>query len=381
MQQEREMRKSESGSASTARPDGESEVETEGSAGGDDIAEQVVQVIERVPDPTGAYESPVKTSINDGVIDIDVPLPEYLSFETAVSSPSSSGYSFSTSGLGWGLGNGMEGFEHYSRTGPDTDTTLNVGGWLPRYHPDFALQAIPNQADLMEELKTSMRAEPTPVLSSTPHQDPKAGSRWVDICSAVIADTTNFTIKHVRYCRLVKPTSIDQATTPWIPQTLDSRYGNVYSAAALTPSIDIYEGHVDDRFIEEPIISMDETLIEAVERVTAQSGQCSKGSSLSSSRSPSRQGRNRERSNSDARTPCETNKENDESKLEVPRNECKKMVLTALEEIVLSVVDSRERDAHANEGTTTAVMEREREKESFLRRGVRAWLGTVGSVE
>ena len=145
MQQEREMRKSESGSASTAKPDGEDEVETEDSAAGHDVAEQVVQVNERIPDPNGAFESPVKTSINDGIIDIDVPLPEYLHFETAVSSPSSSGYSFSTPGLGWSFGHGMEGFEHYSRTGPDTDTTLNVGGWLPRYHPDFALQAIPKQ--------------------------------------------------------------------------------------------------------------------------------------------------------------------------------------------------------------------------------------------
>ena len=227
-----------------------------------------------------------------------------------------------------------------------------------------------------------MRAEPTPVQSSTPHQDKKEpGGRWVDICSAVVADTTNFTIKHIRYRRLVKPLNIDRATTP---QTLDSKYGNVYSTAVLTPNIDVYEGHVEERFIEEPIISMDETLIEAVERVTAQSGQCSKGSSVCSSRSPSRQGRHRERSNSDATAPGAAKKDakigggvlNDESKLEVPRNECKKMVLTALEEVVRSrVIDSRERDAHAD--GASGVLDREREKESFLREGVRAWLGSV----
>ncbi|KAG8425137.1 hypothetical protein J3458_001869 [Metarhizium acridum] len=41
---------------------------------------------DRTPDPTGAFESPVKTSINaeDGVIDVDVPFPEYItSFESA----------------------------------------------------------------------------------------------------------------------------------------------------------------------------------------------------------------------------------------------------------------------------------------------------------
>ena len=389
LQQEREMRKSESGSASTARPDGEGEgkAETEYATTRDDVAEQVVQVNERIPDPNGAFESPVKTSINDGIIDIDVPLPDYLHFDTAVSSPSSSGYSLSTPGLGWGLGNGMEGFEHYSRIGPDTETTLNVGGWLPRYHPDFALQAIPKQEDLMQEIKASMRAEPTPVLTATPQQDPKeAGGRWVNICSVVVADTTNFAIKHIRYRRLVKPINIDQEKTPSLPQTLDSKYGNVYSAAALTPRIEIYEGHVQEDFIEEPIISMDETLIEAVERVIAQSGQCSKGSSICSSRSASRQGRYRERSNSDARAPgagqdAKTRAPtlNEEHKLEVPRNECKKMVLAALEEIVHSVVDSRERGVH--EEGTSAMVEREREKESFLREGVRAWLGSVEETE
>ena len=387
VQREREMRKSESGSASTARPDGEAQGETEDIEGGDDVPDQVVQLNERIPDPTGAYESPVKTSINDGIIDIDVPLPEYLSFESAVSSPSSSGYSFSTPGLGWGLGNGMEGFEHYSRAGPDADTTLNVGGWLSRYHPDFRLQAIPKQDDLMEELKASMRAEPTPVSSSTPHQDTKdPNGRWVDICSAVLADTTNFTIKHMRYRRLVKPVHIDQSLTPSMSQTVDSRYGNVYSAAELTPGVDVYEGHAEECFIEEPIISMDETLIEAVERIIAQSGPGSKVSSVCSSRSPSCKGRNRERSDSGVKTQGLTTKDAKleappaETRLEVPRNECKKMVLTALEEIVRSVVDSRERHAPAD-GEDASGVEREREKESFLREGIRAWLGSVESSE
>ena len=393
LQKEREKRKSESGSASTARPNGEAEVESEDegeaehAASRENVAEQEVQVNERIPDPNGAFESPVKTSINDGIIDIDVPLPEYLHFESAVSSPSSSGHSFSTPGVGWGLGNGIEGFEHYSRIGADPETALNVGGWLPHFHPDFALQAIPKQNYLVEDIKASMRAEPTPMLTATSQQNPReAGGHWVDICSAVIADTANFTIKHLRYRRLIKPINTDHGTVPSLPQTLDSKYGNVYSAAALTPSIDRYEGHVEEQFVEEPIISMDETLIEAVERVIAQSGQCSKGSSICSSRSPSRQGRSRERSNSDVGDHAASKNEanlasNDDRKLGVPRNECKKMVLAALEEIVRSVVDSRERSAFTQEDGSSGVVEREREKESFLREGIRTWLGTVDEAD
>jgi len=349
-QQEREMRKSESGSATTAKPD-DDQVE--------EIPEQVIQIAERIPDPSGAYESPVKTSINehDGVIDIDVPLPDYLAFETAVSSPSSSGY-LSTPGFG----NGMEGFEHYSRAGPDVDTTINVGGWLQRYNPDFTLQAIPFQDDLTAEIKESMRAEPTPLLSSTPHPD--GGDRWVDISSAIIADTTNFTIRRIVYRRLVKYKDANQAT-PSLGHMLDSRYGNVYAAAQLTPSAEVYDGHVEERFDEEHIISMDETLIDAVERIIAQSGQGSKSSSVCSSRSTSRKGGNRDRSNSDARFPAVP-----EHRLEVPRNECKKMVLSALEEIVREVAESRKDGAEA-----------ETERESFLREGVRSWLVNVETME
>jgi len=324
------------------------------------LPEQIVQTTPRIPDPTGAYESPVKTSINehDGVIDIDVPLPDYLAYETAVSSPSSSGY-LSTPGFG----NGMDGFEHYSRPSNDMDTTINVGGWLQRYHPDFALQAIPAQADLLEEVKASMRAEPTPIINHTAENGQT--DRWVDISSAVIADTKNFTIKHIRYRRLIKVREV--VTTPSNPSYLDSRYGNVYSAAQLTPAIDIYDGYLDERFIEEPIISMDETLIEAVERIIAQSGNESRMSSVCSSRSTSRRRGNRERSNSDAKIPGIF-----EHKLEVPRNECKKMVLSALDQIVREVQESRR-----EKGDT----ESETERESFLREGVRTWLSSIETQE
>lgn len=384
-QQERELRKSESGSAETAKPESET--------GGDEVMEQRIQVNERIPDPSGAYESPVKTTISpsDGVIDIDVPLPEYLSFETAVSSPSSSGYSFSMPGIA----SGMEGFEHYSRTAPDADTTMNVGGWMPRYNPDFALQAIPRQADnnYLEAIKASLRAEPTPLLPITPHPTPRAG-RWIEISSAIVADTTSFTIKHISYRRLIKPTPID--TSPSLP--LDSRYGNPYAVALLTPSASTPDPAVEERFVEEPILAMDDTLIDAVERIIAHSSSDA-NSSTCSSRSTSRKPAPHSTTHTTS-TPKPTQTNTDaptlvspapaniharsasasrvpERNLEVPRNECKKMVLSALEEIVRSVVDSREREGGEGGESGRVGREREREKESFLREGVRAWLGEV----
>ncbi|ESZ90737.1 hypothetical protein SBOR_8871 [Sclerotinia borealis F-4128] len=357
-QQERELRKSESGSTETARA-----IEQKPEHEVDEIIEQTIQISERIPDPSGAYESPVKTSIaDDGAIEIDVPLPDYLAFETAVSSPSSSGY-LSTPALV----SGLEGFEHYSRVGPDSDTTINVGGYLSRYHPDFALQAVPSQSDLIAEIKESMRAEPTPVVTSTPHAEDGRADRWVDVSSALVADTTNFTITHIRYRRLVKLRENVDPTTPAITTPLESKYGNVYSAALFTPSLEVYDHH-EDQFIEEQLVSMDETLIEAVEKIIAQSGQASKQSSACSSRSTSRRAAvGRERSNSEGKAVPGVG-----VNLEVPRNECKKMVLGALEEIVKDVAGRREEvDGGRRLGG--------RERESFLREGVRTWLGNVES--
>jgi hypothetical protein len=170
----------------------------------------------------------------------------------------------------------------------------------------------------------------------------------------------------------VKPLTIE-STNPNLPSTFDSRYGNVYSAAQLTPSIDLSDNQIEERFIEEPIISMDETLIEAVERIIAHSGTGSKNSSVCSSRSTSRKGTKGagQRERSMERNPAAAGAG---VKMEVPRNECKKTVLSALEQIVRSVQSEREKEVADGDGEK----EREkREKESFLREGVRAWLGSV----
>ncbi|KAL7789076.1 folliculin-interacting protein N-terminus domain-containing protein [Trichoderma ceciliae] len=141
---------------------------------------------DRTPDPTGAFESPVKTSINadDGVIDVDVPFPDYIaSFESAISSPSSSGY-LSTPGLP-----GLESFEQTGRISIDGDLPLNAAGWLNRFHPDFVLQGLPPQEDLLEKVKAALQAEPTPaVFVQSGSGD--VSERWVDVSSALIADTT-----------------------------------------------------------------------------------------------------------------------------------------------------------------------------------------------
>ncbi|KAL1842200.1 hypothetical protein VTJ49DRAFT_5887 [Mycothermus thermophilus] len=385
-----------------------------------------LQRAKRTPAPSGAFESPVKTSINldDGVIDVDVPLPDFVtSFESAVSSPSSSGY-LSASGFGTGL----DAFEHLFRFATDGDGPLNAAGWLQHYHPDFVLQALPaqqQQPNVMDEIKASMRAEPTPPLPATPsspgNDTSHATERWVNVSSALVADTTTFTITRIRYRRLVRlrqqPGSGSSPTTSG---------GVVSSAASFMSSSNPppppqplgLDPPLRDEFIEEPIVTFDDVLTEAVERVIAAPGTwtvtgtettVSKVNSASSSRSTSkRRGREKERdrdretrteslsvgppasgstsASRSARTSMDlsrpagfdadnnpnaaatTNKNPDQSRprsseptpvrglgvpssvlleyhqQEVPRSQCKTVLLTALEDIIHDVVADREEE-------------------------------------
>lgn len=347
------------------------------------IRPEVALKPQRTPDPSGAYESPVKTSINmdDGVIDVDVPFPDYLtSFESAISSPSSSGF-LSTPGLG----SGLDAFEQSSRASMDGDQTLNVAGWLQKYHPDFILQALPAQNDLMDQLKVkgtvqrdlleqvkaSLRAEPTP-SSILQNLDGDLSERWVNVSSAIIADTTNFTVTHIRYRRLVKPRASTERVTP----VMSSSYASHYSALN-TPAISPYAVQLEEDFQEERIDTFDEGLVEAVERVVSLSTDVSKGTSTSSSRSTSKR---RERSNSASTQSDEARSSNTAVgpglPQEVPRAQCKTVVLSALEDVIQLVIDQRQRQQQGED-----VGHADTTQDNSLRKAVRGWLEEVERFE
>ncbi|KAK6851358.1 hypothetical protein PG995_012480 [Apiospora arundinis] len=324
--------------------------------------------LNRVPDPLGAFESPVKTTINsdDGVIDVDIQFPDYLAtLDSAVSSPSSSGY-LSTPGIG----SAMDSFGQLSRIAIDGDAPLNVAGWLQQYHRDFALQAVAPQADLLDKVRESLRAEPTPPVFSQQLGSEWPAEQWVDVSSAIIADTTNFTIKRLSYKRLIKPKfSVDRSSGTHL-----SSSGYPFSSSLMTPALSPYEQPLNEKIEEEVLVTLDETLIEAIERVVAQSNDhSSKDSSATSSRSASKRRERRDSELSDqgntmaVAVPSEAQ--------EVPRAECKSVVLGTLEGIVQDVVDQREKEGHSpSSGVRYAP---QREKESVLRTAIRGWLDTV----
>jgi hypothetical protein len=394
---------------------------------------------QRTPHPSSAFESPVKTSINvdDGVIDVDVPLPDFItSFESAVSSPSSSGY-LSASGFGAGL----DAFEQSFRFAADGDVPLNVAGWLQHYHPDFVLQALPPQHNILDEIKESMRAEPTPPLppGGPSPDDTSPTERWIDITSAIVADATTFTITRLRYRRLVRlkhhhpahththtptptPGPATQSTTT-TPPTITT------PPTAASPS---NEAQLKEEFIQEPVVAFDDVLVDAVERVVAAAtGGCggasteatvSKAGSASSSRSTSKR-RERERQASlsagsgsgvgsggvgggvgveglcppppppptgqglgtqnQGLMPIVTGASASPSASaaagggvqEVPRSQCKTVLLTALEDIIHDVIGERElAEGGEGHGHGHGHGHGGRARESPLREAVRGWI-------
>ncbi|EPE10148.1 hypothetical protein F503_05243 [Ophiostoma piceae UAMH 11346] len=388
----------------------------------------------RIPDPQGAFESHAKTTIyaDDGVIDVDMAFPEYIrSFETAVSSPSSSGF-LSTPGFG----SGLDSFEQSCRISVDGDLPVNVAGWLQSFHPDFCLQAIPPQANLIAQIKESLRSEPLPSGFAF---EPEAffggqnlshvNERWVDIASAVVVDANKLTITRISYSRLVKPKPTAEISSPQTNSGGPPTPAGIASPVTV-PSHDMYQ--VDERFVQEPIISTDSALSQAIERVIAQgiagsgtgtgtgtgtsadtaggdiganvdasfdsitsgentvdSSAISTDNSGHSSRSASvRRGR-RESLLVGPEEPYPTqpryvNPSPTSPYLpltplgleEVPRAECKTVILSALEEIVRDVVQGK---SHAD-GDSCAVEDDDGEP-SLLRQAVRSWLENIESGE
>ncbi|MCJ1374624.1 hypothetical protein MMC20_005856 [Loxospora ochrophaea] len=280
----------------------------------------------------------------DGIIDIDLPLAH--SFSSSLAS------TLSFPHFGNTAPSSLD--EHYNPYGrpstPDfpphkSDSPINIAGWLKEFHDDFVLQAVRPYEKLTGDIKQSMRREPHFRLPHITSMEAD-GSTWIDFCTTLIADTTTFSIQRLRLRRKFQK-----------PQS---------ECAASTQKNEEAWRMTEEEIVEEPIMDMDPTLIDAVERILAQSGHSSRVTSRAPS--PSR--------HDERRHPL-----SDIPTLEVPRSECKKTVLGALEQVVRSVNAEQvpgDRGSHRNghlgsryrrgEGTLA---------DSTLREGVRKWLHDV----
>lgn len=320
-----------------------------------------------IPERPKAFDSELKLSVNekDGVIDVEIPLPD---FGSPLQSPLLGGYGSASSQHGSSFGEASVLSLPYC----ETEQPVNAAGWLSQFHPDFAVQAIKPYRELERDIKRAMSAEPTPLNSATtPSLDSGPSERWVDVCSALIADTSNFSIKRIQLRRLVKliptPTYQPSAMTPGISGMPPGRsqYGNPYTAGSVTSMMS--EVHLAEKFIEEPIMDFDATLVDGVDRVLAHTGETTRVNSAHSSRSSSRRGRRDARADSDA---CSY-------QAEIPQNDCKSVIFDALEAVVRDVTAEKsfkeESKSYVDEKSAKAVYSKT-ESDSSLKEGIRRWL-------
>jgi hypothetical protein len=329
-------------------------------------------------------ESPLKMSVRaeEGVVDIDLPLPGFMSLsssgDSTVASPKKTRTSVTSMDAIASTHSSGSGFHG---VGKDNDgPSAHVAGWLKQFHEDFSLQAVRPYASLEAEIKQAMRAEPSPYIPSTPDVD--GSERWVDVATTLIADTRASTVKRIRLRRKITVGQDSPTHTPVSPTnglhsgaarhtggSRSSQFPAFFNGPDKIPESSTAEeqdqSFVEERFIEEPVMDLDGVLVDAVERVLGQSGY----SSLAHSRAPSP---TRARRAEDSKSP----RTDEAPPLEVPRGECRKMVLGALEEVVRIVTAEHCRE---DVDSSLGLADRERRRalagaDNTLREGIRKWL-------
>lgn len=298
----------------------------------------------KIPENPVPEPFPLKLSIdeNDGVIEVD--LPPARSYPSSFGSVTSSPAGAHTAASSWNDQSSL-----YSRTpNPVTqysssETSGDVTGWLRNYHQDFALQAVRPYNNLVEDVKRSMRTEPAPV----PLSEDDDASEWTEVCSTIIADTTNFTVMRISLRR-------KNANSPH------------HRANALleNPDRDVSR---EEKITEEPLMDMDPTFIDAVEKVLSHSGESSGVASRNPSRAPSPTRHHRDRIPTNEGT----------SGFEIPRNRCKSMLLGALEQVAKNVSDDMAANQRSGKDVHREMKRNDMLTESTLREGVRKWFYEV----
>ena len=271
---------------------------------------------------------PLKIALNEqnGTVDVEMPLAN--SFASSLAS------SFASCHLYKSAPDLLHHFTPYGRpVTPESprmssSPAIEVAGWLKKYHQDFTLQAVRPYEGLEDEVRKSLQMDAQ--ISSMDKNDfsqlPADGS-WTDVSTALIADTTVFSIRRLR---------------------LRQRRKALSSFSSQSTEI-LNKSSVETNITSELLTDLDPILIDAVERILAQSGR----SSRTHSRAPSP-------------VRSENRSENRPGSI---AEDCGRTVLGALEEIV-RLVQGEVEDGERERGRRR----KDGGRDSTLREGVRRWL-------
>ncbi|THY99340.1 hypothetical protein D6C92_02388 [Aureobasidium pullulans] len=115
-----------------------------------------------------------------------------------------------------------QGFARYDR----------IAGYLGKFHPDFALQATRPYAELIDEIKCAMRAEPSPMVEPSENLRVFSQETLIDVCSTVIMDAEALTVKRLTLRRRVRYKLIVPDESPNLPRHLTTANGRKQSISS-----------------------------------------------------------------------------------------------------------------------------------------------------
>jgi Folliculin-interacting protein N-terminus len=324
----------------------------------------------------GSFQSqtmPIKLEVNadERVIDVDIGLPGFFgsSNDSALASPPLRNMRHASSVAS--LDSLASSKLHFSPKG-GAKPQSRVAGFLPKFHPDYSLQAVrASKSDLpeiVEQIKSAMLSEPYP-----PPETVTSG--WVDIATTLIADVQTASVK--RLClkrKFSHPDNgkgdSDRAVVPGME--------NLAAARAIKPRSIMYCGFLqEEAFSYESVRDLDPSLTDVVERIFTREGAYGSGSISPSAISHSRR-TSTATSESYRRGNEQLTANGPRSPDAFTRSFPDDLVLGALEDVVKSVNHDlseapigRNSDTHINQELAASSR---KSQDNALREGVRSWL-------
>lgn len=331
-------------------------------------ADELTQSIESLPSRT----LPIKLQVNadEGVIDVDIGIPGFLSSSNESSFPSppfrnirhvSSIASFDSLASSKG---------HFPPRG-GSRLQSRVAGFLPRFHPDYSLQAVraskAELPDMIEKIRSAMLSEPYSQEATT--------SGWVDVSTTLIANVQTASVKRLCLKRKVSRLGdhTGDNTGPVIPSMEQSTAPRLIEPSS-TASSEFFQ---EQAFSYESVADSDPSLIDVVERILARDRTHNSRSISPAPFSHSRQtstGTNRSHRRGNPQSTLSGSRSPDGSS----RGLCENLIIGALEDVVKSVnrdlAQARNGSNGENNVDHQSMSQTKDNYNNALRDGVRRWL-------
>ncbi len=315
---------------------------------------------------------PLKLQVNadEGVIDVDIGIPGFLSSSndsTLASPPFHNVRHVSSVASFDSLASNRRQFS------PKGENRLQsrVAGFLPRFHPDYSLQAVrvskSELPDMVEKIKSAMLSEPFSQESTT--------SGWADVSTTLIANVQTASVKRLRLKRKISYLSdhTDDSNRPVSPGMEHSTAPRPIKPSSTMSSETVQE----EAFSYESVTDVDPLLTDVVERILARDSTHGPRTLSPAPLSHSRQ--------SSTGTNASYRRSNKQSKLNgsrspdgLSRGLSENIVIGALEDVVKNVnhglTEAHKGQTSQIDGNEQSPAQIKQSQDNGLREGVRSWL-------